>query len=140
MMCQVQHVLRQVGGLDDAADLERALILDERAHRVKELGENSLYQRYCHVTSRMVAATVSRVFLFFSNTRKMPVRAFGLKRWERQARYASTASSVCWSRSARLPSISLSLRRFLHTACSGRGTEPSAYARWCKRGGPRTGP
>lgn len=49
-------------------------------------GLNSLYQRYCQVTRRIVAATVSLVFFCFSNTLKIPVRALGLKRWERHAR------------------------------------------------------
>lgn len=50
-------------------------------------GENSLYHLYCHVTSLMVAATVSRVLpLVFSNTLRMPASALGLKRWARQAR------------------------------------------------------
>ena len=38
MMRQVQHILRQVRGLDDAPDLDGALIFNKHAHRVQQLG------------------------------------------------------------------------------------------------------
>lgn len=76
-------------------------------------GLNSLYHRYCHVTSLMTDAIVSRVTLFFSNTRSTPASALGLNRSVRHARYASTASSLCCSRSASAPKISHSSADFL---------------------------
>src|SRR4051794_35357212 len=138
-MCEIENVLRQRRGLDDAPDLDGAFFFDESAdgveqaggelhttsdqHRITETRENSdgrgrvltsEYHLACQAISliRQPRAGIrSPVRSWCTRTAFM---ALGEKRVSRQLAYASTDSSPRCSLSASSPRISHSSDDFLY--------------------------
>jgi hypothetical protein len=120
---EVEHGLREAGGLDDAADLHGTLLFDELADREEQswgelffprreesmvskggkgekrkkegvsLSLTSEYHRYCHDINLIRLASMALAFPSRSCTDRIPFRAFGLNLMPKQASYASAASS-----------------------------------------------
>lgn len=110
---QIQNVLRQLGCLDDTANLDCAFVFDELADGEEEVGRElrtcqvnqtpevslfgiqltSEYHRNCHATSLISAFTIRLGSPCFSYCSSRPLIALGENRISRQFRQASIASS-----------------------------------------------